>query len=223
MDLIEILDKYQVALLGGLKVTFYLCLIIWSAGIFLGGLLGVLGAAYSKVLGRALESVSYLVRAIPVLVLLFWFHYPFQYLLDITIHPFITAALTISLVNIFLTSDLVRGVLLQFPESFVESAKVCGLSPTQSLFHIKLPIVLRQLIPPLMALNTQMLQITIFASLIAVEELFRVAQRINSIEYRPVEVYTGMAFFFLLICLPVNALATWLQSRFNRVYSASRS
>lgn len=221
MDILHILSTYDIALYNGLKITLYLCLIIWSSGIFIGGFLGVLGAAYPKTAGRLLEYISYFVRAIPVLVLLFWFHYPFQYLLDITIDPFITAAFTISLVNIFLSSDLVRGVLLQFPVSYIETAKVCGLTSSQTLFRIKLPIILRQLIPPMMGLKIQMLQTTLFASLISVNELFRVSQRINSIEYKPVEVYTGMAVFFLIICLPVNALATWLQSRFQKLYGTA--
>lgn len=218
MDLLSILIKYRVALTNGLKVTLYLCFVIWTSGILVGCLFGAIGAAYPRTVGRVLEYLSYFVRAIPVLVLLFWFHYPFQALIEVTIHPFITAAVTLSIVNIFLMSDLVRGVLLQFPMSYVESATVCGLSPSNAFFHIKLPILLRQLIPSVLNLEIQMLQTTLFASLIAVEELFRIAQRINSIEYRPVEVYTGMALFFVMICLPLNAIATLLQSRFNRLY-----
>jgi ABC-type amino acid transport system permease subunit len=56
----------------------------------------------------------------------------------------------------------------------------------------------------------------LFASLISVEEIFRVSQRINSLEYKPVEIYTALALFFLSISLPVNALALWLRSRFTR-------
>ncbi|MFW6148047.1 MAG: ABC transporter permease subunit [Thermodesulfobacteriota bacterium] len=223
MDTFDLIIKYHQALLGGLKVTLSLCLIVWASGILIGGLFGAIGAAQPKTIGRPLEFISYFVRAIPVLVLLFWFHYPFQYLLGITIAPFITAAITLSLMNIVLTSDLVRGVLLQFPESYVEAAKVCGLKHTQAVLHIKLPILLRELIPQIMGLMILMLQMSLFASLISVEELFRVAQRINSIEYKPVEIYTGMAFFFVLICLPINAWVTWLQSRFQKMYSSQRA
>lgn len=223
MDTFDLIIKYHPALLNGLKVTLLLCIIVWSTGILIGGMFGIIGAAKPKTIGRPLEFISYFVRAIPVLVLLFWFHYPFQYLLGVTIDPFITAAITLSLMNILLTSDLVRGVLLQFPESYVEAAKVCGLTPTQAVIHIKLPILLRQLLPQIMSLMILMLQMSLFASLISVEELFRVAQRINSVEYKPVEIYTGMAFFFVLICLPINALVTWLQSRYQRIYSSQRA
>jgi His/Glu/Gln/Arg/opine family amino acid ABC transporter permease subunit len=217
MDILNIIKTYDAALWHGLQVTVGLCIIIWSSGLIIGGGFGVVGAAHPKTVGRVFEYSSYFIRAIPALVLLFWFHYPFQYLLGITVPPFITAALTLSLMSIFLVSDLVRSVLQQFPTSYVESAKVCGINQTHALLYIKMPIILRQLIPPILGIMIQMLQATLFASLISVEELFRVSQRINSIEYKPVEVYTGMAIFFVLICLPVNVAATWLQERFNKI------
>ncbi|HAX91869.1 MAG TPA: amino acid ABC transporter permease, partial [Rhodospirillaceae bacterium] len=45
------------------------------------------------------------------------------------------------------------------------------------------------------------------------------AQRINSIIYRPIEIYTALALFFLAVCLPVNLLAAWLKKRYTRDYS----
>ena len=54
------------------------------------------------------------------------------------------------------------------------------------------PIVLRQMIPGLLMIQVTMLQSTLFASLISVDEIFRVAQRINAVVYRPIEVYTAL-------------------------------
>ena len=64
-----------------------------------------------------------------------------------------------------------------------------------------------------------MLHATLFASLISVEEIFRVSQRINSTIYRPVEIYTALAFFFLLVCLPINLTAAYLKKRYTRDFS----
>ena len=61
-----------------------------------------------------------------------------------------------------------------------------------------------------------MLHTTLFASLISVEEIFRVAQRINAQIYKPVEIYTALGIFFLAISLPLNGLALWLPERFTR-------
>ena len=61
-----------------------------------------------------------------------------------------------------------------------------------------------------------MLHTTLFASLISVEEIFRVAQRINAQIYRPVEIYTALGVFFLAVSLPVNGFAFWLKHKFTR-------
>jgi ABC-type amino acid transport system permease subunit len=84
------------------------------------------------------------------------------------------------------------------------------------LFRIQLPLILRQVIPALLPLQVVMLHTTLFASLISVEEIFRVAQRINAQIYRPVEIYTALGIFFLGVCLPVNGVALWLKRRFTR-------
>jgi ABC-type amino acid transport system permease subunit len=63
------------------------------------------------------------------------------------------------------------------------------------------------------------LQSTLFGSLISVEEVFRVAQRINATAYQPVQIYTALALFFLLLCLPLYLLAYWLHMKFTRDYS----
>ena len=61
-----------------------------------------------------------------------------------------------------------------------------------------------------------MLQLTLFASLITVGEIFRVAQQINAQIYEPMQIYSALAIFFLVICLPLNGLAEWLKHKFTR-------
>jgi len=149
-------------------------------------------------------------------VFLFWLHYPLQAILGVVIDPFYTAAAALSTINVFAVADLVRAVLADFPSQYVVAAKVCGLSDRQTLLRIQLPIIFRQILPGLLMIQVNMLQATLFASLISVDELFRVAQRINATIYKPVEIYTALAVFFLAICLPLNGLAIWLRSRFTR-------
>ena len=216
MSVFDILVKYREGFLSGLGVTLQLCLIIWTLGILLGATLGALCNRWKISVGIPARIVSFTLGGIPVLVLLFWLHYPVQSIFNVVIDPFYTAAATLSLINIFSVSDLVRQVLNDFPNQYVVAANVCGLTPRQTTLNIKLPIVLRQVLPGLLILQVSMLQATLFASLISVDEVFRIAQRINSQVYRPVEIYSALAFFFLAICLPLNGLALWLRTKFTR-------
>lgn len=217
----QILIKYKEAFLGGIFVTVQLALVIWCSGIFLGTAIGILAVKFRKAVGVPARICSFVLSGIPVLVYLFWAHYPAQSILGVVINPFFTAAVVLSTINIFAVSDLVSAHLLDFPEQYNIAAKVCGLSARTTVIRVQLPIILRQVIPALLQLQVIMLHTTLFASLISVEEIFRVSQRVNSIEYKPVQIYTALAVLFLLTCLPVNGLALWLRSRFTRDISES--
>jgi ABC-type amino acid transport system permease subunit len=216
MTVWNILIEYNQAFLRGLSVTLALSFIIWGSGIFIGSALGLLGAHFRWFLGIPSRTISFLLSGVPILVLLFWLHYPAQAMFNIVIDPFYTAALALSIVNIFAVADMVRVALQDFPRQYLKAAKVTGLTRYQTIFTIQLPLILRQIIPGILLLQVTMLHTTLFASLISVEEIFRAAQRINAQIYRPVEIYTALGLFFLAISLPINGFAFWLKKRFTR-------
>jgi polar amino acid transport system permease protein len=216
VNVLDILIAYRQNFLSGLWVTVRLCLLIWPMGIVAGTLLGAAGAHWRTLVGVPSRIASFVLSGVPIIVFLFWLHYPFQYLLGVTIKPFYTATAALSIVNTFLVADLIRTAILEFPDQYVMAAKVCGLSHQETVLRIQLPIISRQVIPNLLFVQIGMLQATLFASLISVEEVFRVAQQINSEVYRPVEIYTALALFFLAVCLPLHGLAQFLRARYTR-------
>ena len=219
MNVFDILIKYQQAFAGGLMVTCEMCLIIWSAGLILGSLLGILSARWRLMLGIPTRLIAFILSGMPMLVFLFWLHYPLQSLLGIVVDPFITAVVTITIINTFAVSEVVRTALIDFPQQYIVAAKVCGLSAMDTVLYIQLPIIFRQTLPGLLMIQVGMLHATLFASLISVNEIFRVAQQINSIVYKPVEIYTALGLLFLAVCLPMNGLALLMRKRFTRDYS----
>ncbi len=216
MTVIDILINYRQAFLQGLWVTLELSAIIWGSGILIGGALGVWGADSWKSVGIPSRLFSFLLSGVPILVFLFWLHYPAQAMFDLVIDPFYTAALTLAIVNIFGVADVVRGSLMDFPKQYLTAARVTGLTTKQTVLKIQLPLIFRQILPALLLLQVTMLHTTLFASLISVEEIFRVAQRINAQIYKPVEIYTALGIFFLAVSLPVNGMAFWLKHKFTR-------
>jgi polar amino acid transport system permease protein len=216
MSVFDIIINYREGFLKGLLVTLQLCLLIWSSGLVIGSVIGVAGAKWGFTVGLPSRVASFTLSGIPVLVFLFWLHYPLQAMLNVVINPFYTAAATLSIINIFAVSDQVRSIINNFPSQFVTAGRVCGLTSMQILFRIQFPIILRQILPSLLITQINMLQATLFASLISVDEIFRVAQRVNAIVYRPVEIYTVLGLFFLAVCLPLKGIAMWLEKRFTR-------
>jgi len=219
MTTLEILARYRAAFLAGLGVTIRLFALVSLIGLIAGIALGTLAAKRPGTTGRLQRGLAFVLGGIPILVFLFWAHFPLQQLLGVVLDPFFTASVVLSVVNVVAISDSTRSVLDDFPTQYVLAARSCGLSSRETFARIELPIIARQLIPTLLPIQVSILHATLFASLISVEEVFRVAQRINAQIYRPVQIYTALALFFLAVSLPVNGLAAWLRRRFTRSIS----
>jgi ABC-type amino acid transport system permease subunit len=215
MSVLDILINYHQGFLQGLMVTLQLYAIIVLVGVIGGTAMGVIGT-HIRELGFLSQGAAFILGAVPTLVFLFWLHYPIQAMFNVVIDPFVTAAFTLSIVNFFAVSELVRQAVHDFPSQYLIAARVCGLKNKDIVLKIQLPLLFRQLLPALLVTQVGMLHATLFASLISVEEIFRVAQRINAQIYKPVEIYTALGVFFLIVCVPINGFAAWFKARFTR-------
>ena len=82
--------------------------------------------------------------------------------------------------------------------------------------HIQLPLLLRAALPRWVDQQVIVLQTSVFASLISVTEVFRVAQRVNAKEYRPIASYTAMAVLFALLAGTGMLVARRLRRTYER-------
>lgn len=218
MNIIEIITVYHEELLNGLSTTIYLFLSIMSIGIFIGFVLGKILFHYSQYQKFFYLTHGFII-SIPIIVLLFWFHYPFQSALGISINPFILSICLLFLFNGFIIAKIILENLNAIPNQFREVAILHNFSPQKIFLTIELPLLLRSALAELSSQQMQVLHITIFTSLISVEELFRVVQRINSIIYQPIETYTALAIFFIVISIPFQILSSWAKNKYSRNFS----
>ncbi|MCP4523682.1 MAG: ABC transporter permease subunit [Candidatus Gracilibacteria bacterium] len=214
--MIDILIAYHEALGKGIVVTLKICAYVWGIGIVYGVIFAFIGHKYIYV--RKIFSVfSFILGGIPVLILLFWFHYPFQSLMGVVIDPFYTTIFCLGLVNIFIVFSLISKELMQIDKEYGQIAKVFGNSIYKIFFHIELPLVFKRNISPILLAQVNMMHMSLFGSIISVNEILRVAHQINSISYQTIEIYTIVGVIFLLISLPLNGIALLLNKRYNYV------
>jgi His/Glu/Gln/Arg/opine family amino acid ABC transporter permease subunit len=214
-DILDIIIRHKEGFLKGLTVTFEICLIVWIVGLVLGTAIGYL-ISKNKIMNRTIKILSFVLSGVPILVFLFWLHYPAQKFLGIVVDPFYTAVFMLSLLNIIAVSEIVSNGIANLPNQYLEVAKICGIKPQKTFLKIQFPLVARHIVPSLLTAQINSLHLSLFASLISVQEIFRVSQNIISIEYKPVEVYTALGIFFLIVSLPVNGFAIYLKQRFGR-------
>jgi len=209
----EILIQYRHLFLAGFLTTIKLWALIILIGVPLGILFGVVGGRYSKTVNRLVSSLKFVTKVIPVLVLLFWLHFPFQAILGVVIDPFWTTIIALGFVNLVAVAFIIQSELKLLPVAYSEAGTTLGMSKKQIVKHIELPILMKRVLPNISLNQATMLEYTLFASLISVPELFRVAQSINAMVYDPVSVYSLLVLFFVIILAPLHLFITWYKKR----------
>lgn len=195
--------------------TLKLAASAWMFGVVLGFVWGVVVVRLPIYFLWLNKCASFLLTSIPLIVILFWLHYPLQIQLAIVVDPFYTSLVVLSFFNMIATSEIVRQSISKIDVEYIQLAHVYGVSTKRIWFGILLPMVLFDALPAIVFLQMSILHMTIFASLISYEELFRVSQQINSLTYQPVEIYTILALLFLFMSAPFIYISKWLKSSYS--------
>ncbi len=215
----QVLIEYRSLWFHGFMTTLELLASIIAIGIPAGILIGIIGGKFDNELGTIIKGARFVTKVIPVLVLLFWFDYPLQAIFNIVINPFVTTIAALGLINIVATAFIISTELQLLPKTYREAGITLGMSSSQIVRHIELPLLVRRTLPQLLLTQASMLEYTLFASLISVPELFQVAQTINAMTYKPVIVYSLLVLFFFMILGPLHLIINWIQKRYVTEYA----
>jgi len=218
MTIIDILIQFRPALLSGLLVTMQIVLITRSWWIIIWTILWILASNFKKTIGWFINVLSLILGWVPMLVLLYWLYFPFQQYFQVDISSFTLASLAFVTVNALFVSKIVRSAIENLPAKYIVTSKLMWLTKRQTISKIKLPLISRHVIWPIIMLQIVMLHNSIFASLINVDEIFRQIQRINAIIYKPIELYTMLAIFFIILSVPLYLLARYYKNKYSNLY-----
>lgn len=213
----DLLQNYREAWLSGVTTTLQLAAICWLMGLFGGTLIG--HVTDNKTLKLIVNSFGFLISSIPVLVMLYWFHYPLQASIGFVISPFVTSAAVLGVVNIFMVANTISHARDRVPKEFSECAQIYGVMGVKRFFKIDFPLIIRTSLPSIINIQVSILHMTLFTSLISLDELFRTAQRINSLEYRPIEIFSLVALFYLVLSAPLIFISRHLSTAYMRDFS----
>jgi polar amino acid transport system permease protein len=208
-----VLLRYQEELLQGLLVTLYVTCISLLASWLIGIIVGVAGASGNHT-GRAAASLYVeTFRVIPELIVIFWMYYCLPILFDIRMSSFLTGFLALSLIGGSTAAEIFRAGFLYVPRGEIEAARSLGMSWLQAFRIVVLPQAVRLMIPPLVNHAIDLLKISALLSTITVTELMYVAGHLNTLTFRPMEIFTVVALMYFAIAYPVSLIARFWERR----------
>ncbi len=207
-------------LLGGFGSTILLSLIAVSLSMVLGLIVALPGMSSRRWLRIPSRVYIELVRAVPLLPMLFWVFYGLPVVLksmgiNISIDPFWGAIIALAVSDSAFTAEIYRAGIQSIPKGQVEAGQTIGLTYAQNMRYVILPQAIRRILPPLANQFIYIVKMSAFASVIGMQELTRRANELVVTEYRPLEIYTLLIVEYLLLVLIISAFVRWLERRMD--------
>ncbi len=199
---------------GGALLTLIISVAsgLFSAG--LGLLFGVLLVVFSGWPQRILETATELLRAIPVLMLIFWVYFLLPVLLDWSVPGVFSVMLGLVLVSAAYLAHAVAAGIRGISGHQWNAGMALGMTRWQTLRHIILPQALRVMLPSFVNQWATLIKDSSLAYIVGVEELSLLATRVNAqIMVHPAEVFIFVGMVYWLLCSAVDALAGWMERR----------
>jgi polar amino acid transport system permease protein len=232
--------------LKGLQGTLLLTVSAMAIGIVLGVVIAMMRLSPNRVLSSVAWVYTWFFRAVPRLVLailfgnlnILWnrigFGVPFDRQIghlfgidDLNLQfysvkasdllaGFVAGMLALGLSEAAYMAEIVRAGVQSIDRGQNEAAEALGLTRRQTLRRIVLPQAMRVIIPPTGNETISMLKTTSLASVIAVGDLFTVAQRIYGENYLYIPLLLVASIWYLVLTSLLSIAQYFIERRFSR-------
>jgi len=200
-------------LLKGAVVTVWLSLATISLGTLLGFALGTAGAVGPRPLRAAMTAYVFVLRGVPILVVMFLGYYVFPALgYRVDAYVAVGAAMVVY-VGAFV-SEIVRGAILAVPSGQIAAARSLGMRRGPMLREIVFPQAFRMAIPPLLNTALTTIKQTSYVSVVGAWELSYAAREVVERTLAAFEIFLGVMVLYFIICYPLSVAARHLERRY---------
>ena len=197
---------------GALVTTVYISVLSQTFGTILG-LFTALAQRSRHLVLRVLAFIYVLlIRGTPVVVQIFFIYFGANLFLGFDLYPrsadvlgltfsgpVLAGIVALSINEGAFMSEIIRAGIESIDHGQTEAALSVGMTHRQAMRRIVLPQAARVIVPPLGNEFNNMIKGTSLLSFIGVYELFQDAQTVYSANFMPVEVFTAVAFWYLVL------------------------
>ena len=199
-------------LLRGALVTIQLAAVVVILGTSLGIGLGIMATARHRFVQRIITAYIFVLRGIPVLVVMFLGYYAFP-AIGFRLNAYVAVGIAHLIYVSAFVAEIVRGSILAVPPGQVAAAKSLGMRRRKVLTQVVLPQAARIAIPPLLNNSLTAVKQTSYASVVGAWELTYAAREIVERTLASFQIFLGVMTIYFAICYPLALLARWCERR----------
>ncbi|ALS25421.1 MULTISPECIES: amino acid ABC transporter permease [Paenibacillus] len=179
MDFIGALSPVNIQfMLQGFLLTIEVAILSIAISFVISILVGTVRYAKVPVLGKVFAVLVETIRNLPLLLIIFFTYFALPEV-GIKLDKFTAAVVALVIFESAMISEIVRSGLNSVEKGLIEAGRSSGLTATQTLRYIVLPIALRRMVPPMVSQFISLLKDTSLAVVIALPELMNHVQIIN--------------------------------------------
>lgn len=219
-----LLGQYPNGPLGGLAITLILSILGVALAFPLGVVLALARISPFRWVYWPATSLVYVMRGVPLLMLIFWAYFFLPVLLGRPISGFVTMLVTLVVYQAAYLAEIVRAGIESLPKGQSEAARAVGLSYIQSMRRVILPQAIYNMVPSMLSQFVSTIKETSLGYVISVNELTFAANQINSsLMTKPFQVFAILAAIYFVLCFTLTQLTRYLEQRVARRRTGSPS
>ena len=200
-------------LVNGVWVTLQVAAIAISLGVVLGLVTALFRLSKYRILAAPARLYLIVFRNTPVLVQLMWIYYGLPIVFGLETEPLTSSALALGVSAGAFLSEIFRAGILSIERGQIESARSLGMSTALTMRQIILPQAVRQMLPPFGNMFVEYVKYSSLVSILGVSDLTYRAQVLAVNTFRPMEIYTGLAVSYLILCTALTYGVDWMERR----------
>ena len=208
-------------ILEGVKYTIELTVITAIGGLILGTGLALCRLSTSKILSEFSKLYTNLMRAVPLVLVLFWFFLLMPEVLKVLLgldHPVMigaemTAIITFVLYEAAYFAEIMRAGIQSVSKGQMSAAMALGLRYGQTMRYVILPQAVRNMLPVLLTQTIILFQDTSLVYVISGNDFMGAVSKIAQRDGQLVLMYSFAAVCYLTVSVSLSMLVRRLQRK----------
>ncbi len=205
----------------GMVFTLKLTGLAMLGGITLGTLLAMMRLSRFKTLSLIGTGYVNLVRAVPLVLVIFWFYFLVPYIgawiiganQPIKVGAFSSSLITFVLFEAAFYCEIMRAGIQSISRGQVSAGYALGMNYWQMMGNIVLPQAFRNMIPVLLTQTIVLFQDVSLVYVLSITDFVGAASKVAQRDGRLVEMYSFVAVVYFVMCFSLSLMVKRLQQR----------
>ena len=214
--LLLLIGEYPHGKLGGLAMTLIISFVSLIVTFPCAILIALARTGDSKPLKSIASGFVHCMRAIPLLMLIFWAYFALPVVIGFPIDATYTLIIAIVIYQTAYLGEIIASGIEGLPKGQLEAAKSLGLGYIPTTFRVVLPQALFNVVPGIVNQLTTIIKESSLGSIIAVPELSYAMLQVNSNEVtKPLQIFGILAGTYFVLCFALSQATGFLERRIS--------